>query len=487
MVSRTWLFGLLLAVPLIGFGIAEAIQAHFNSQLHSVLRKEYPAATEQQLAQVTVARLCEDPSPELRGLCGTNANLNLMSRGALGAGAVGVALLLFISLAGRFARNSRRLLVILFTPGLYLAAVILIGLVLVHAAVAMAAIYYAESALIGRIHVGVIATIGLGAAVGVWAIARGTFSLVRKAHTLVIGKALTRQEAPRLWKEVEGSAHQLDALHPDNLVVGLDPNFFVTEADVTCLSGKLNGRTLYCSLPLCRILSKQELTSIIGHELGHFKGEDTKFSERFYPIYRGTASSLAALQAVAGEGSGSIPLLPAIAVFSYFLECFSVAESRLSRDRELAADRAGSSITSSRTLAAALVKLHAFTGVWQGLQEASANSLRQGKAFVNASRTYAEVVGQSAGSEALEGIAEVHLSHPTDSHPPLSLRLQSLQVGLNDVATDALMVTPLQGAITLISDAEKLEEEISEAYQVLLARQLGIDLEEASRAAEGGA
>ena len=69
------------------------------------------------------------------------------------------------------------------------------------------------------------------------------------------------------------------------------------------------------------------------HEFGHFKGQDTKFSERFYPIYRGTAASLAALQAAAGEGSGSIPLLPALAVFSCFLECFSIAESRLSRER----------------------------------------------------------------------------------------------------------------------------------------------------------
>lgn len=260
MVSRTWLFGLLLlAVPLIGFGVAEAIHAHLDSELRSVLRKEYPEATEQQLAQVTVERLCEDFSSELRDLCDTNSNLNLVSGGALGAGAVGISMLLLISLGGRLARNSRSLLVALFTPGLYLVAVTLIGLVLVHAAIAMAAIYYGESALVGRIHVGVIAAIGLGALAGVLAIVRGTLSLVRRAQTIVIGKALTREQAPHLWKQVDGSAHQLGALQPDNLVVGLDPNYFVTEADVICLSGKLNGRTLYCSLPLCRILSKERV------------------------------------------------------------------------------------------------------------------------------------------------------------------------------------------------------------------------------------
>jgi Zn-dependent protease with chaperone function len=487
MLSRPWLLGLLLAVPLLGFGVAEAIQAHFNSELRSVFRKEYPSATEHELAQVTIDRLCEDRSPELRDLCGTNSNLNLMSRAALGAGAVGLSLLLLIRLAGGLARNSRNLLVALFAPGLYVTALVLIGLILVHAAVAMGAIYYGESALVGRIHVGVIAAIGLGALAGVLAIARSTFSLVRKAETLVIGKNLTREQASQLWKQVEGIAQRLGALPPNNLVVGLDPNFFVTEVGVISLSGRLKGRTLYCSLPLCRILSKEEVTAVIGHELAHFKGQDTKFSKRFYPVYRGTASALDALEAAGGEGAGTIALLPAVAVFGYLLECFSVAESRLSRHRELAADQAAASVASPQAIAAALVKLHAFTGIWQGLQEAAINALRQGKAFVNASRTYAEAVSQRAVPESIQGIAEAHLSHPTDSHPPLSVRLQSLQVALNDVATDALAVTPAEPAITLLPDAEKLEEELSEVYQLLLARKHGINLGLAGEEAESGA
>jgi Zn-dependent protease with chaperone function len=487
MVSRTWLFGLVLAVPLIGFGVAEAIQAHLNSQLRSAFRKEYPSATEHQVAQMTIDRLCEVSPLELRDLCGTNTNLNLMSRAALVAGAIGFSWLLLIRLAGGLARNNRNFLVAFFTPGLYLTALVLSGLILVHAAVAMGAIYYGESALVGRVHVRLIAAIGLGALVGVLAIARGTFSVVRKAETFVIGKTVTRVQAPQLWREVEATALRLGALQPDNLVVGLDPNFFVTEIGVICLDGRLNGRTLYCSLPLCRILSKEELTSVIGHELGHFKGQDTKFSKRFYPIYRGTVSSLTALQAAGDTGPGAIALLPAIAVLSYFLECFCVAESRLSRERELAADQAAASVASPHAIAVALVKLHAFAGIWNGLQEAAANALRQGKAFVNASRTYAEAVSESALPEALQGVAEVHLPHPTDSHPPLSVRLQSLQVGLNNVATEALAVTPTEPAITLLSDVEKLEEELSEVYQLLLARQRGIDLEQASKQARGGA
>jgi Zn-dependent protease with chaperone function len=486
MVSRVWLFGLLLVVPLIGFGVAEAIQMHHNSELRSVLRQQYPQATESQLGQFTVDRLCEDPTAGSREFCEANSNLNLMSLASLGAGAVGLLLLALIRTAGILARNSRSFLVVLFRLGLYLTVVVLIGLVLVHAAVAIAAIYYGESALIGRIHVGIILAIGLGAVIGVFNMARGAFSLIRKAETFVIGYALPREEAPELWKRVDDTADQLHALRPQNLVVGLDPNFFVTEADVACLNGTLSGRTLYCSLPLCRVLTKSELTSILGHELGHFKGMDTKFSERFYPIYRGTASSLSSLLAASGEGSGALALLPAIAVLSYFLESFSVAESRLSRERELAADQAGASVTSSSTIATALVKIHAFAGMWEGIQEAAANALREHKGFINASKAYAEAVRESAAPHALDGIAESHLSHPTDSHPTLAVRLDSLQTSISLLANAALDVTPVEPAIALIPDPEGTEETISETYQLILARSLGIDLSSASPLAADG-
>lgn len=476
MVSRMWLFGLILGIPLIGLAVAEGIRTYFNSELRSVLRKQYPNADQAGISVITLDRICEKPDPGLRDICGTNANLNRMSTSALGAGALGLVLLLAIRVAGSAARNRRRLLLYLFKPGLYLTAVILVVLVLIHAALAIGAIYYGESALIGRIHIGIIAAIGLGALAGVIVIARNMFSLVRKAQTFVIGVNLPQSEAPQLWTRVEQIAQRLGALRPRSIVVGLDPNFFVTEAVVICLSGKLSGRTLYCSLPLCRILSSGEFSAVIGHELGHFKGLDTKFSESFYPIYRGTASSIASLQETGGEGSGAIALLPAIAILSYFFECFSVAESGISRDRELAADQAGASLADSATMASALVKVHAFSGLWGGLQSAAADALKEGKAFVNASKTYAEAVASSAKPDALAGITDARLSHPTDSHPPLGIRLGSLRVTLDQVSMASLAVSPADPAIDLIPEPERREEEISGAYQAILAQRLGIDL-----------
>ncbi len=109
--------------------------------------------------------------------------------------------------------------------------------------------------------------------------------------------------------------------------------------------------------------------------------------------------------------------------------------------------------------------------------EAAVAALQERKAFVNASKTYAEIVAEHAAPNALDGIAETHLSHPTDSHPPLSVRLSALGISIKDVSKAALDVRPTQAAIDLLPNVETVEENISSAYQTILARQLGIDLE----------
>src|SRR5438093_595787 len=110
------------------------------------------------------------------------------------------------------------------------------------------------------------------------------------------------------------------------------------------------------------------------------------------------------------------------------------------------------------------------------LEQAVAAALQEGKAFVNASKTYADIVAEHATLNTLSGITETHLSHPTDSHPPLSVRLSALGINIKGVSKAVLDVRPTQAAIDLLPNVETVEENISGAYQAILARQLGIDL-----------
>ena len=124
---------------------------------------------------------------------------------------------------------------------------------------------------------------------------------------------------------------------PDHIVVGLDPTFFVTEARVRCVSGVLKGRTLFVSLPLSRLLTLEEFGAVVAHELAHFTGKDTAFSKKFFPVYRGASESVAALVTQSGNGdTGAITVIPAVAVLSFFLHSFSVAENTVSRERNFA-------------------------------------------------------------------------------------------------------------------------------------------------------
>ena len=484
MVSRLRLFVLVLAIPIVGLVASGRIQAYYNSQLRSAARAEVPDLHSETLSHLTLDGICKTADPRLEGICADNRNLKLIYGGAVGAGGIGLMMILSIRLAGAAAQRNRRLLLIFFKPGFYLTAVLLVGLVLVNAAVAMATLYYTELVLFERVHPFIILAVGAGAFLGITAMISNLFSLVRKAETSVIGKGVSREEAPALWQKVEEIALRLGALRPDQIVVGLDPTFFVTEADVACLDGKRTGRTLYCSLPLCRILTVAELSSIIGHELGHYHGEDAEYSRKFYPIYRGTVASLEALRQAGRRTFRGAALLPAIAVLSYFLECFATAERGIGLQRELAADQAGILVTDTKTVAAALVKVHAFSGVWERVTQAAVGVLKEKRMLVNASKTFAGAVRESSSPSALEGLSGKELSHPTDSHPPLSDRLQAMGLGLEDVAAPALDAYPAEAAITLFSDVEPLEEKMSDAYQELLIRELGIELNEEAPAEE---
>jgi len=246
---------------------------------------------------------------------------------------------------------------------------------------------------------------------------------------------------------------------------------------------------MYVSLPLSRILTKDEVRGVLGHELGHYKGQDTQFSTKFYPIYRGTLEGLKAIHATGAEGAMTVALIPAVSVLSFFLDAFAVAENEISRERELLADKVGASIVGSKVIATALVKICAYSAYWQSLRPAILETLREKKVFSNVSKLFAEGVKEYATLDSLKGLDERTLPHPTDSHPPLGTRLENLGVRLDEVQAAALQVGFTHSAIELIADHEAREERLSAAEQYLLARWAGIAMDEGlaqSPAAETG-
>lgn len=423
------------------------------------------------LQMLPLQAVCSDP--ELSNAwtgCGDVQAVELMSAGAVGGALVGIALVGLIGLAGRLCRSSRRLLLALFGPGLHVTILILIGLIFLHAALAMGSIYYGEGEFLGRIHFGIVIAIALGALAGVVGMVRGIAGIVHTATTTVVGKKLDLDGNEPLAKFLQDLTRRVGTSTPNNVVVGLNPNFFVTEAHVKCLDGTLIGRSLYISLPLSRILTKSEMAAVLGHELGHFQGRDTEFSQKFYPIYRGTADSLAGLSANVGDGARATAIVPALWTLAYFYDCFAAAETRLGRERELEADAVGARATSPRIIATALLKVCAFAPLWEGVYDQMREAISQHRQFINVSAYWAAAINTLQDRNSVfDGIDARHLMHPTDSHPPLGARLEALHFSLPDLAADALQTAPAHAGIELITGHEALEKELTDVEHLLLA------------------
>ncbi len=162
--------------------------------------------------------------------------------------------------------------------------------------------------------------------------------------------------------------------------MGLEPSFFVTTARMKVISSErdlvtseeedaasaVRGRTLYLSLPFCRIMTDCELRAVLAHELGHFRGRDSRYSQAFNPLWRGAVRQLVRMKEDIEEGLWrGLPLRPAFYVLRFYLECFKEAEARVNRTRELAADQVSVRVTDHQTVATALVKIHGFGRYWK--------------------------------------------------------------------------------------------------------------------------
>ncbi|EKY3196073.1 M48 family metallopeptidase [Cronobacter turicensis] len=249
------------------------------------------------------------------------------------------------------------------------------------------------------------------------------FALFRPVPKPVMGHRLSRGEAPALWQAVDALAGK--AVAPDNIVVGLTDNFYVTANPLLLNNGeKVTGKTLYFPLTWAALLSPEEMTAVIGHELGHFSGKDTEFSQRFLPLYDGFSRSLDALEPKEGQKTYFSVLELRTALYSahYFLEQFHGMVMLWRKRREHAADEAGAQASSPQALASALLRIVSLSGPVNEYLEAVY------EARVETDNVVASLLAHLSGHplpdprEHLEN----ETSHPYDSHPPCRSRIEAL-------------------------------------------------------------
>lgn len=320
--------GILFAIPALGL-IASVI-------LSSFLQAEFLKAIERTATARSAPMLTDlcgigNIRSQISTVCDTVDENELLWTVSLVVALVGIALIGTIFIASQISKSNRRLLVFLFAPGIRIVMLILCAVILADAGIIVYSVYQLEATFVHRVHIGLIGAVGLGAALGALAMIRLSFSFTKPLVSNQLAIQVTAADQPQIWEFVSDIAKKLNSRRPDNILLGLEPNFYATAANIRVLGTDLTtrGETLYLSLPLLRLLSKPETTAVIGHELGHFIGDDTGYTLRFVPVYQGLAHGLASL--TTSSGAGGAALLPAAVILRFCLDRFSATERTIGR------------------------------------------------------------------------------------------------------------------------------------------------------------
>ncbi len=456
------------AIPTVAFGVFWGVLLLKDADWMEAVQKDFPRATAKELSARSLDTLCASPgtAAALAGLCKTRNRLE-WSRG-LAAATLGSSLLVLVGVywVGRRCRRSRKLLLKSFRAGSYAMTAVTLLSVCVQGYLLAASLYYASDVMMERLFMGMMVLSCFGVLLGLIGIGRLLYKFSREEPLELDGQFLPAERAPELWRYVESIAKAVGTSPPRQIVVGTNPAFFVTEIKVRTEGGRARGRTLFLSLPLCRILSKDELRAVIGHEMAHFYGRDTAFSRKFYPVFRRGANALDAMSDSAqSAGAGGFVLLPAIWLLSFYLESFSEAEAAISREREFAADAKGAELTTRRVAGLALTKIIQHQPAWEKaesvLLDSTSSDRTQWPSPGESFRETAEREFRSANrAEQIRKLEEDQLSHPADRHPPLRERLAALDLTVEEIYDAAGDIRPEDPSSNLFPDPDVLEREI---------------------------
>lgn len=305
-----------------------------------------------------------------------------------------------------------------------------------------------------------ILAIAVLAACGVWALIIAMFRKVDKQFEIA-GQVLDEQSAPTLWQHIRALAVRLDTAAPDRIVVGIEPSFYVTENPVMLNRVMHEGRTLYLSLPMLKILSMEEADAILGHELAHFSGQDTLWSCKIAPLLGRFGLYLQMLSTGAA--------VPVARFLSIFWDLYMLSIRKLSRKREFRADTIGSSLTTPAAMTRALIKVSGYCEYRAKTENQIIEHNRLHTELRLAEKLSAGFPGFLTAFISNENAAFAELPHPFDTHPSLNQRLGNLDVNPTLALKEEALRSPVASTWQdVIPTAQALEEAMwSEREQLI--------------------
>lgn len=376
-----------------------------------------------------------------------------------------VAILVLFKIASSYCGTDRNKNASIFPKLIPLTVLIIASQVLIQGLI-LAYLSYIVPAEIGGFYYPIISLlIGGGAAFGFFQVVSSLLAFFKKPVQIEKAILTDRENYPKLWSHVESIANKIEARKPDNIIIGLQPTFYATSAEVQLVfkEENLKGQTLFLSLPLMKLFNNEELDAVVGHELGHFKAKDTNYSSKFAPVYANLGKSIDNLSNTI-SGASALAKLPAIFVLSAMYDTFATNIAAISREREFEADRVGCEASTKEGLVYSLAKVVTYSRLWNDTLLDNIKRLNNGRVTPNLSEVFRESSLYNIGKKDIDDIIDEVLpsivQHPTDSHPPLAERYKNIDFDESQITREKIIFQGNASTI-YIDNVEKLEEELT--------------------------
>ncbi|MFL6656934.1 MAG: M48 family metallopeptidase [Massilia sp.] len=279
------------------------------------------------------------------------------------------------------------------------------------------------------------------------------------------GETISEADAPALWARIRALAGQIGTAPPDHIIGGIDANFFVTEAAIEVQQQHLEGRSLYVSLPLLRVLDRHEADAVLAHELSHLHGGDTSNSAALGP-------KLAQFDTYCRAMGESFLTWIAFYSLSLYRTIVEIALKRDSRTREFLADRTAADTVSAKAIVTSLIKVAAYSSYRDKIEQELFARATAHSAQIGISTFVAEGLAPfSSSAEFVSIMATASTPHPFDSHPQLEERMDNVDTRIAPAEFGAVLATPLADSwVDDITTAPAIETRLWEAYEARFAQ-----------------
>lgn len=290
---------------------------------------------------------------------------------------------------------------------------------------------------------------GALALIAVAALFKAIFKRPHQDH-IVQGKMIDPASDPALWHELEKICSRVGTAPPDQVILGIDDNFFVTEMPITVGGKTYHGRTLYVSLSLLKQMHGEEVDAVLAHEMAHFSGQDTVYSKKISPLLVRYSHYLDALSKGAAR--------PIYHFMACFRALYELSLSKFGRQREFRADRIAMDIASPAALASGLLRTVAYSHFRNHVQ----NDLFQKEQALESANICERIETgfQSFATTfaSTDDVVNLESSHPFDRHPSIAQRLEAAGFPFDREQLQTMLSAPGDGRwYWKIASAEQFE------------------------------